>query len=126
MRIDGINAVGFVTSSGDVELTFSSGSVNDLTSTRITETSALSLKTNVQSLDSQIDNVLLLNPVSFNWKEDNREDIGLIAEEVKKIYPQLVKDDKEGNAIGINYSKLTAILIKAINELNKKLENYKK
>jgi hypothetical protein len=99
-----------------------SGSIGDLTVTRITETSALIHKENVQTL-GDVDSIFNLRPVSFNWKEDNREDIGLIAGEVQEHYPQLVKNDHEGNALGINYSKLTAILIKAVQDLSTRITN---
>ena len=97
-----------------------SGSIGDLTVTRITETSALIHKENVQTL-GDVASIFDLRPVSFNWKEDNREDIGLIAGEVQEHYPQLVKNDHEGNALGINYSKLTAILIKAVQDLSARI-----
>ena len=99
-----------------------SGSIGDLTVTRITETSALIHKENVQTL-GDVASIFDLRPVSFNWKEDNREDIGLIAGEVREYYPQLVKNDHEGNALGINYSKLTAILIKAVQDLSARITN---
>ena len=97
-----------------------SGSIGDLTVVRLTETSALIHKENVQTL-GDVNPIFNLRPVSFNWKEDNREDIGLIAGEVQEHYPQLVKNDHEGNALGINYSKLTAILIKAVQDLSARI-----
>jgi hypothetical protein len=39
--------------------------------------------------------------VNYKWKEDQRKDVGLIAEEVIKVYPELVKTDGEGNAMGL-------------------------
>jgi len=124
MRIDDPIIEGNLNLSGDdVVINSPSGSISDLTSTRITETSALILKENIQPLESQLNFLSRLNLVSCNWKEDNREDIGLIAEEVKEIYPQLVKNDKNNEAIGINYSKLTAILINTVKELSNKVKN---
>jgi len=86
----------------------------------ITETSAERFKTNITTLDSQIENVSLLKPVSFNWKEDNREDIGLIAEEINEVYPELIGKNPNGEIQGVKYSKLTTILIKSIQELSEK------
>src|SRR6056300_269327 len=88
--------------------------------TSLTETSAERFKTNITNLDSQIDNISLLTPVSFNWKEDNREDIGLIAEEINEIYPEFIGKNPNGEIQGIKYSKLTAVLVKSIQELNEK------
>jgi len=123
MRIDGPEIVGSLTTSGDsVEINAPSGSISDLEVVRLTETSALIYKDNVQTLDSS-EALFNLRPVSFNWKSDNREDIGLVADEVKEVYPQLVKSDAEGNALGVNYSKLTAILIKAVQDLSSRISS---
>jgi hypothetical protein len=107
---------------GTGTITSVSGSIDDLESVRITETSALIYKDNVATLNSA-DAIYNLRPVSFNWKADNREDLGLVAEEVKEVYPQLVKSDGDGNAIGVNYSKLTSVLIKAVQDLSARISN---
>tara|TARA_R110000803_G_scaffold91824_1_gene159329 strand:+ start:144 stop:809 length:666 start_codon:yes stop_codon:yes gene_type:complete len=111
---------GSLTSTGT--LTSTSGSIGDLEVVRLTETSALIYKDNVQTLDSS-DAIFNLRPVSFNWKSDNREDIGLVAGEVKEHYPQLVKSDGDGNALGVNYSKLTAVLIKTVQDLSARISS---
>ena len=120
MRIDGPTFSGSVTIASGEELTATSASIDDLTSVRVTETSALMYKENVATLDSA-DAVYNLRPVSFTWKNDRREDLGLVAEEVKEVYPQLVKSDGEGNALGVNYSKLTSVLIKAVQDLSARI-----
>jgi hypothetical protein len=123
MRIDNPTIQGNLTSAGaTAEISAASGSINDLEVVRLTETSALIYKDNVQTLDSS-EALFNLRPVSFNWKSDNREDIGLVADEVKEVYPQLVKSDAEGNALGVNYSKLTAVLIKAVQDLSTRIRN---
>jgi hypothetical protein len=94
-----------------------------LTATTIVETSAQRYKENVKPLDSQLDNISKLNPVEFDWKKDNRHDIGFIAEEVQKVYPDLVSESSEGRIEGINYSKLTSVLIKAIQEQQEQINN---
>ena len=57
-----------------------------------------------------------LRPVTFDWKDTGIRDIGLIAEEVKQHVPELVHSDEEGGADGIKYSKLTSLLIKAVQD----------
>ena len=89
----------------------------------LTETSALRYKENVQDLEDT-SKVMQLRPVTFNWKKDQKYDIGLIAEEVAELYPELVETN--GDITGIKYTKLTALLIKTVQEQNariKKLEN---
>jgi len=85
--------------------------------TNLTETSAKKYKKNIKSLDSQTHNVYQLRPVNFIWKDTNLPDYGLIAEEVQKIYPELVTTGDSGDILGIKYTKLTSILIKTIQEL---------
>lgn len=121
MRIDSPSFSGSVTlATPSSVFTATSGSIDDLETGRLTETSALIYKDNVSTLDSA-DDIYNLRPVSFNWKADNRKDLGLIAEEVKEVYPQLVKSDGEGKAIGVNYSKLTSVLIKAVQDLSNRI-----
>jgi len=106
----------FFATSNDIQIT---GSLN---ATSVTETSALRYKKYVKPLRSQSDNVYKLRPVHFKWKDDNRGDIGLIAEEVGEIYPELVSIGVDGNAEGISYTKLTAVLIKTIQELSARMD----
>jgi len=102
-----------------------SASFSDLLAGNITETSAERFKTNIQSLDSQIDKVGSLNPVTFEWKEDGREDVGLIAEQVNEIYPEFVGRNPAGEIQGVKYSKLVSVLIKSVQELKKEVETLK-
>ncbi len=106
----------FYATSNNIQIT---GSLN---ATSVTETSALRYKKYVKPLRSQSDNVYKLRPVHFKWKDDNRGDIGLIAEEVGEIYPELVSIGVDGNAEGISYTKLTAVLIKTIQELSARID----
>ena len=87
--------------------------------TTLIETSALKYKTNIQPLESQLSKVLQLQPVTFDWidKPQTTQNIGLIADEVDKIYPEFVSKTENGEIEGIEYSKLTAVLIQSIKEV---------
>ena len=61
----------------------------------------------------------------FNYKKDNKRSLGLIAEEVAQVYPELVEYEN-GQPLGVNYSKLTSVLISAVNELAAELAELKK
>ena len=52
---------------------------------------------------------------------DNKHEIGLIAQEVESIAPELVSTDEKGIK-SISYGKVVAILIEAVKELNSKIE----
>ena len=86
------------------------------------------LKENIEEIPYGLDEVLKLRPVEFDWKEkrDGVHDIGVIAQEIEKIIPVVVKSGKnlkeETSFKTVDYSKLTAVLIKAIQEQNKKID----
>jgi hypothetical protein len=65
-----------------------------------------------------------LNPVAFNWKSDNAEDEGLLAQEVKEIVPNAVSQG-EDEYYQMDYSKLVTPLIKAVQELSAEVEQLK-
>ena len=77
------------------------------------------LKKDIQPLTHALDAILQLQGKTYRWKEDttfaNKADIGLVAQEVEQIFPELVAENEQGYK-GIAYSKLTAVLIEAIKE----------
>jgi hypothetical protein len=87
----------------------------------INETSARKYKENIVSLEDSLSKTLQLNPVEYDWIKDGKHDIGLIAEEVNEILPDLVHKE-DGEIQGIHYSRLTAILIGAVKELTARVE----
>lgn len=80
-------------------------------------------KENIQSIDNALDKVLKLRGVSFDWKECGKRDIGMIAEEVGEIIPEVVSYEENGiEAKGLDYARLTALLIEAVREQQKQIE----
>ena len=91
----------------------------------ITTGSDRKLKENIEpTLVKALDKINALNLVAFDYiKDKTHEEIGLIAQEVLNIIPGSVeKYEGEDNHLTINYSKFVPYLIKAIQELNQKLE----
>ncbi len=85
--------------------------------------SSIRFKQNVVSLSGNLEKVLNLHPVSFNYKNNNKEDIGFIAEEVEKIEPRIVIYGPDGvTPFGLNYDRFTALLAGAVQELNLKVD----
>ena len=91
------------------------------------------LKENVATLTGSLNKVKQLRGVSFTWKDTEERGtdtaIGLIAQEVEAVYPELVDDgglpkDNEGNdpLKSVNYAHLTSVLIEAVKELSTELE----
>jgi hypothetical protein len=91
----------------------------------LVETSARKHKECILPLQDQIENVKKLEPVEFTWKESGKQDVGLIAEDVEKVLPKLVSYEENGELHGIQYSKLTSILIKAIQEQQEQIDELK-
>ena len=79
------------------------------------------LKDNIQTLESGLDKVNQLRGVTY--LRDEKENIGVVAQEVEKILPQIVltADDEMGTK-SVDYSRLTAVLIEAVKELSQKIE----
>ena len=62
--------------------------------------------------------------MSFNWKDSGRTSIGLIAQDVEKIFPEIVSTDEAGIK-SVDYAKLIAPLIEAIKEQQSQIEELK-
>jgi len=99
--------------------------VGTITTTALVETSAQRYKEDIKPLESQLEKVNKLNPVNFTWKENKKEDVGFIAEEMQEIFPELVSESADGQVEGIQYSKLTAVLVKALQEQQKQINDLK-
>ena len=99
-----------------------SKTTGDTTVINLIQTSAARFKTNIQPLDNQIDTIKGLNPVKYEWKTGGK-DIGFIADEMNKSYPELVSKDKVGDVSGINYSKMVSLLVKSVQEQQIQLES---
>jgi Chaperone of endosialidase len=98
-----------------------------VTAPTYTSTSSKRFKKKIKNLKNGLEIVSKLRPVVFDWKtKDLKNDIGLIAEEVNEIVPNLVGLDNKGEVVGIDYSKLTPILIQAVKELSLEIEKLKK
>ena len=85
------------------------------------------LKTNITGLDPQtaLADVLKLQGVSFNWKKDGTPDIGLIAQDVQKVFPQLVSTDSTTGYEKLDYENLVAPLIEAVKEQQAEIDGLK-
>jgi hypothetical protein len=97
----------------------------------VIQTSDARDKENIIEIESGLDKVMQLRPVTYQWKEgpDRSFQLGLIAQEVQEIIPGVVRStnfvrDEEGNVteepterLGMNYAALTPVLIKAVQEL---------
>ncbi len=95
----------------------------------ITDSSDIRLKEKVQDLGLELDKIIALRTVSYYWKDreerTDKKQIGLIAQDVEKFYPELVETDDFGMK-SVNYSHLISPVIQAIKELFQIDQNLKR
>jgi len=89
------------------------------------------LKTNIKDIKYGLKDVLKLRGVDFDWKEkrDGVHDIGVIAQEVKKVIPEVVQEVEdlvEDTYLSVDYAKLVPVLIEAIKELKEEIDGLRK
>lgn len=77
-------------------------------------------KENVETIDSALAKVRELRGVEFDWKNTPGSSVGVIAQEVQEVYPQLVTEGED--KITVNYNGLTGLLIQAVKELSARVE----
>jgi len=78
------------------------------------------MKRDIRPVADALARLVRLRGVEFTWDEGvgGRRDVGLIAEEVAEVLPELVRFDEDGvTPTGLNYTHLTAVLVEAIKEL---------
>ena len=96
-----------------------------LTSTDYNSSSDKRLKKNVKTVTGALATVDALRGVSFEWKEGSAKAIGMIAQEVQEVIPDVVTTDDNGY-LGIKYTNVIGVLVEAIKELKADFEDYKK
>ena len=131
MRIDADGNVGIGTSNPQARLDVSGNAVisGDLTVNGqifgpVVDTSDANLKTNVKPINNALDKVNNIRGVYFEYISDvtKKTKVGVIAQEVEKVVPEVVVTREEDNIKLVAYDKLVAVLIEAIKELNGKVE----
>jgi hypothetical protein len=119
------------TSTGTLVVTGGIGASGQITcgtisATTVTETSSIALKENFRTINNALDTVLQLTGWIYDRKDGSSiNEAGVVAEEVNKIIPTLVKKDADGNPESVAYTRLTAYLIEAIKELKSEIVSLK-
>ena len=114
------------------DLTQAGGGAAVLTASGVLTTIASSIryKENIRDYEGVLGRLRQLRPVHFTWKSNTATpgmgDFGFIAEDVNKIFPELITYEKDGKTIrGLKYEKLPILLIKALQEQQKEIEELK-
>ncbi len=89
----------------------------------IEELSDARYKKNIEKLNGALENVLKIQGVTYNWRQNefpersfgSQTEIGFIAQDLEKIYPELVNTNDEGYK-SVQYSHMVPVLLEAIKE----------
>lgn len=95
--------------------------------TLIADNSPWAFNTNVTlNNQSTLDKVLALTPVQYNWNTESNgteKHSGFIAQDVQKLFPDLVSQDPASQLLSLNYTGLIPYTVEAIKELNLNITN---
>tara|TARA_Y100001963_G_scaffold146431_1_gene221379 strand:- start:1884 stop:3074 length:1191 start_codon:yes stop_codon:yes gene_type:complete len=86
------------------------------------------LKENIKEIPYGLEEVLKMKPVEYDWKEKRggKHDIGVIAQDIEKLIPEIIKENKDlktkEDFKSVDYGKMVAVLIKAIQEQQEEIE----
>ena len=99
---------------------------NLVVSCDVTSSSDERLKENIMPIENALNVVTAMSGKTFNMKDDESKQckIGFIAQQIEEHLPHVVATDKDGMK-SVDYGKITALLVEAIKELNKKIEDMK-
>jgi hypothetical protein len=99
-------------------------STGTLTATAYVESSSITLKENLVPITDALSKILHLQSYIYDRKDGSaKNEVGLIAEYVNPIIPELVLKDENGDPTGIRYTKLTAYLVESIKSLKQEIDN---
>ena len=115
--------VGIGTSSPSQKLTVN----GNIQATAFYYSSDRNLKTNITDLSGSdaLKNIMDLQGVSFNWKNNGESSIGFIAQDVQKVYPQLVETGQDGYK-SVEYGNLVAVLVEGMKQQQNEINSLKK
>lgn len=91
----------------------------DVNAANFNTTSDVTLKANVELIESPLEKLFQLSGYTFDWKNNGKSSVGVMAQEVEKVFPQIVSTDSDGLK-RVSYDSLIPLLIEAIKELSKK------
>lgn len=116
--------VGLGTNSPSNILTVVQGSGNDPIADAWTTYSSRRWKTDIRPVEQALDKLKRLRGVSFQWNKDGKHDIGMIAEEVGEVIPEVMAYEEDGqDAKSVDYPRLVAVLIHTTKEQQKIIEH---
>lgn len=111
------NPTSILTVVGDVNI------VGVITATDINSSSDIRLKKNIRKFENTLEKIDDINGVTFEWKTTNSTSGGIIAQDLEKVFPDLVINSGEYKTV--NYNGLIGVLVESIKELKSEVEYLK-
>jgi subtilisin-like proprotein convertase family protein len=93
----------------------------------LTQNSDERLKTNIKPIKNSLKQIKQLNGYTYNWKDSHRpsqNQIGLLAQEIEKILPELVESNQDGIK-SVNYISLIPLLLESIKDQQTQIDELK-
>lgn len=92
-----------------------------------TNSSDRRFKKNIQPISYGLKEILRLKPSSFAWTTDGKNDLGFIAQDMKRVLPELVHTGPGPKKhLGINYAGITPVVVKSIQQIDARLVKLEK
>ena len=95
-----------------------------VSATEFSATSDIRVKQDILTIENALDKVSQLRGVSYKIKDSGLDNIGLIAQEVELVLPQVVRDNDQGFK-SVTYGNIVGLLIEAIKELKQEIDELK-
>lgn len=95
-----------------------------ITCVDVNSTSDINLKENIHQIKDPLEKVMQINGVGFRWKDTKENAIGVIAQDIEEILPELVHQSDHIKTV--NYNGLIGVLIEAVKEQQRQIEELKK
>lgn len=104
---------------------FNPGIVYDASGGSMFQNSDERLKNVVANIEPNLDELHTIDKVVFNWKQDksHKNNIGVIAQTVEKLYPELVINNPDSGYKMVNYAGLSVIALAAVDKLYEKVQD---
>ena len=90
-----------------------------VTATDFNSASDINLKTNIQVINDPLGKISQINGVTFDWKENNKSSVGVIAQEVEKVLPELIGGNGPKT---VNYNGIIGLLVECIKDQQKQID----
>jgi len=92
------------------EITYSSGAPSDI-----------NLKENIQPIGCALNKTAQIRGVTFNWKKCGAPSVGVIAQELEQVFPEMVTLEGDGYKT-VKYDNMIPVLVEAVKELKARIE----